>query len=178
MSKEKTRIPPALKHGCYSNVGVLPTEDRVAFEKLRRDVIAEYDGSGPSEESNLSNMAAYIWRRDHLATYRVAEYARRRHSAIYAGLGPPAPNFYGMLKVEYEEETRSAEELQALRNKAKETAKRELGSVQELIGIGDVATPDDLQKELELREHLDGMIARCLKELMMIRGAKSLKAPS
>ena len=177
MSKEKTRIPPALKHGCYSNVGVLPTEDRVAFEKLRRDVIAEYDGSGPSEESTLSNLAAYMWRRDHLATYRVRVCARERYYAIFAGLQRRQilPDYF---TTEYEEETRSEEELQVLRKKAEQTAQRELGSVQELIDLGEVASPEELQKELQLREHLDGMIARCLKELMMIRGVKSLKAPS
>lgn len=73
-----------------------------------------------------------------------------------------------------EPETRSPEELKVLRKEANEQAQRELGPVQELIDIGSAATPDELLKDLELLERLDGAIARCLKQLLLVRGVKSI----
>jgi hypothetical protein len=72
------------------------------------------------------------------------------------------------------EERRSPEEFSALRKEADEKAERELGPALELIEIGDVATPDHLLMELALIDRLDGMIARCLKQLLLVRGVKSI----
>ena len=74
------------------------------------------------------------------------------------------------------EETRSPEELKALRKEADEQAQRELGPALELTKVSDVATPDHLLNELSLIERLDGMIARCLKQLLLARGVKSISA--
>lgn len=79
-----------------------------------------------------------------------------------------------MLGMQLEEETRSLEELRALRKEADEQAQRELGGVRELIDIGSAATSDELQKDLELLERLDGAIARSLKQLLLVRGVKSI----
>jgi hypothetical protein len=43
------KLHPALKHGGYAATGVLPGEDRVAFEKLSKDVAAELCPNGPLE---------------------------------------------------------------------------------------------------------------------------------
>ena len=51
-----------------------------------------------------------------------------------------------------------------------------MGSVLDLVEIGDVATPDELEKELVLIERLDGMIARCVKQLLLVRGVKSMSS--
>ena len=54
-----------------------------------------------------------------------------------------------------------------------------LGDVYKLIDIGEPATIDGLMKELDIKERLDGLIDRCLKRLLMVRGVKSLSsAPS
>ena len=89
MSKNRNRIPPALMHGCYSSLTVLPTEDEVAFEELHRDLIAEYKPDGRSEKIIISNLAKLTWRRENLVTYRLAEIVNRRHSSIYSTLRPP-----------------------------------------------------------------------------------------
>jgi hypothetical protein len=47
-----------------------------------------------------------------------------------------------------------------------------------LIDIGEPATVDGLMKELDIKERLDGLISKCLKQLLMVRGVKSLSAAS
>ncbi len=176
MSKTAMRIPPALKHGCYSSLGLLPTEDRAAFDKLQRDLIAEYQPVGRSEEIIVASLAHFMWRRENLATYRLAEYAKNRQSAIYSKLGRRYT--FETIELGLEPETRSPEQLKALRKEADEQAERELGPVQELIDLGNVVTSDNLLKELALVERLDGMIARCLKQLVLVRGVKSISPPA
>jgi hypothetical protein len=51
----------------------------------------------------------------------------------------------------------------------------QLGDASELVEIG-AATFDGLTKELEIQEHLDAAINRCLKQLLMVRGIKSIAA--
>jgi hypothetical protein len=59
--------------------------------------------------------------------------------------------------------------------KATERVKAELGAWLELAEIGDV---EYLLKELDIIERINGMIDRCIKRLLMIRGAKSLSESS
>jgi hypothetical protein len=49
-----------------------------------------------------------------------------------------------------------------------------LGVFYDLANLGDVATIDYLQNELALIDRLDGMIDRCIKRLLLIRGLKSI----
>ena len=51
-----------------------------------------------------------------------------------------------------------------------------LGDAFELVEIGEAATFDGLTKELETQERLDAAINRCLKQLLMVRGVKSIAA--
>src|SRR5262245_64517402 len=67
---------PALKHGAYSSLGVLPGEDRAEFEKLRRQLIAEYSISGPLEHHYALVLARLMWREENLSTFAVAKTAR------------------------------------------------------------------------------------------------------
>jgi hypothetical protein len=50
MPKNSKRIPPALKHGIFSGLGVLPTESRAKFRKFKKQRFADLGISGPSEE--------------------------------------------------------------------------------------------------------------------------------
>jgi hypothetical protein len=47
-----------------------------------------------------------------------------------------------------------------------------------LIDIGEPATIDGLMKELDIKERLDGLIYKCLKQLLAVRGVKSLSPAS
>ena len=52
------RIPPALKHGAYSATSVLPGESRAAFEKLHRNLKAEWSPSGALEDDIVMTYGA------------------------------------------------------------------------------------------------------------------------
>ena len=59
--------------------------------------------------------------------------------------------------------------------KADEEAGRELlGELYPLVAMGEVATIPHLTCELGLRELLDGMIAKCIKQLLFAKGLKSI----
>ena len=57
---------------------------------------------------------------------------------------------------------------------AEREAQEELGELYELTEIGEAATFDGLIKELEIQERLDAAINRLLKQLLMVRGVKSM----
>ena len=59
---------------------------------------------------------------------------------------------------------------------AEKQARQELGDIYQLIDIGEPAAVKGLMKELEIKERLDGLISKCLKQLLMVRGVKSLSA--
>jgi|SRR6516165_8007849 len=88
MSVRVKKLFPALKHGAYSAAGLLPGEDRAAFEKLYLDLRAEYRPDGPLEEDTVSDIARLLWRKQNLATFRVAEAARNRNSEIKTEMIP------------------------------------------------------------------------------------------
>jgi len=88
MSKKNSLVHPALKHGGYSGMAVLPGEDGSAFEKLHRDLITEFAPVGPMDEDIVATMARLLWRKQNLSTYRLAEWAQQRCSAISAKFGP------------------------------------------------------------------------------------------
>jgi hypothetical protein len=47
-----------------------------------------------------------------------------------------------------------------------------------LIDIGEPATIEGLMKELNIKERLDSLISKCLKQLLVVRGVKSLSPAS
>ena len=73
-----------------------------------------------------------------------------------------------------EPETRSPEELAALRKSARERVRAQLGAAIELVEIGEVATIEYLDKELTILGRINGMIARAFKSLLYVRGIKSM----
>jgi hypothetical protein len=112
-----------------------------------------------------------MWRRENLSTYRLAAHARASHSSIYSKLAPPyEPNEYDLsylFGTKTKPETRSPEELRILRKQADEQASTELGAVLDLVEIGEIATPDYLERELSLAE-------KYIKRLLLARGVKSI----
>ena len=58
-------------------------------------------------------------------------------------------------------------------------AVKKLGDAFDFVEIGDAATFDGLTKELEIKERLDAAIGKCIKQLLLVRGLKSVStAPS
>jgi hypothetical protein len=80
MQKQPTHLPPALKHGVYSSMTLLPNEDPATFDELHNSLIADYAPSGGHEESLIKDLARLVWRKQNLLTYRLAEQATSKHA--------------------------------------------------------------------------------------------------
>ena len=76
------KIHPALKHGGYAATAILPGENRPDFEKLHQSLIAELAPVGALEDDIVATMARFVWRKQNLATVRLAELAGERRQAI------------------------------------------------------------------------------------------------
>ena len=165
------KVYPALKHAGYSATTLLPGEDAAAFDKLHQALIAEFAPVGALEEDIVSEIARLTWRKQNLATFRIAELANARHQKIISEKVPTDE----LHPLSFTDPAVVREGYRA----AEEQARQELGDVYKLIDIGEPATIDGLMKELDIKERLDGLIDRCLKRLLMVRGVKSLSsAPS
>jgi hypothetical protein len=173
MSK-MTKMPPALKHGGYAAMGLLPGEDRAAFDKLRHDLIARWSPTDPLEEDTVEEMARLLWRKRNLGTIRNAEFARNRYAAIKSA-NLPASSFsipmLGMLDIS---PAKMEEALQA----AEEQAREELGDMYRLVEIGDTATFGCLEKELAIEERLGELMYKCVKRMLLLRGLNSISTAS
>jgi hypothetical protein len=169
MIKSNKRNPTALKHGGYSGVTLLPGENPAAFDKLHDELIAEFAPIGRFEEDIVASIAHLVWRKQNLSTYRLAEEAKNRISAIEREWIPPSD-----IADRYED----PEGYRQARQGADEEARAELGATMELVEVGDVATTDYLVDELSVVDRLDSMIDRCLKRLLFVRGLKSISPPA
>jgi hypothetical protein len=171
---------PALKHGGYSSTTILPGEDPTAFEKPHRQLIAELSPKGMLEHDVVATIARLVWRKQNLATFRLAELARERREAIrsehvaaaLAEKQRPLRPFLGSGR-ELE-----AAEREAAVQPAEHQARKELGETYQLAEIGETATVDRLLRDLGVEERLDAMIDKCLKRLLFLRGLKSLSTAS
>jgi hypothetical protein len=162
------KLHPALKHAGYSATTLLPGEDPAAFEKLHQVLIAEFTPNGALEEDIVADIARLTWRKQNLATFRIAQLAEKRHREINAEKVPS-------LDFCADDEEYLAARREGYRA-AEEQARQELGDIYQLIDIGEPATVNGLMKELDIKERLDGLISKCLKQLLMARGVKSLSA--
>ena len=113
MRKHANRIPPALKHGIYSGLGLLPTESRAKFRKFRKRRFAELALTGALENDIGEEIIRLEWRRNNLFTYDLAERARYQYNMIYAPLSFSAEHLRAVLADEPKPRSRSPEELAA-----------------------------------------------------------------
>jgi hypothetical protein len=160
---------PALKHGAYSTTTILPGENIGEFKKLHERLIAELAPEGPLEEDIVATIARLVWRKQHLATFELAERARNWEQRLISERLPTSSLLMSFDSVD------PAETEQAVRD-AEAQSRRDLGDVYDLVEIGDVATLDRLVSDLEIQDRLDGMLDRCLKRLLLLRGLKSISA--
>jgi hypothetical protein len=171
-TEQTVQVPPALKHGGYSGMTLLPGENATAFEKMHADLIAEWNPTGPCEDDIVATIARLIWRKQNLPTYRKADAAKARFAKIKHELVPRLQvqcSIGGMP---------SPEEVSAGERAAREKARKELGTAWEFVEAGDAVTIDHLLSELTVMDRLDGMIDRCIKRLLLARGCKSISASS
>jgi hypothetical protein len=166
--------PPALKHGAFSGSALLPGEDPKAFKNLHDDLIAELLPVGPMEDDIVAKIARLIWRKQNLGTYRVAQIARDRASAIYSKYRPEPRPCFEPLPLLYDEEERSPEQIRADEEAADKEVKRELGDAIVFVEMGKEVTISKPFEDLDAEDRIDGIIYRCFKRLLLVRGAKSI----
>jgi hypothetical protein len=171
MSVRGKKIHPALKHAGYSTATLLPGEDPDAFVKLQQDVIAEFQPTGPVEDDIVGSIARYLWRKKNLPTFRLAALARFHCARLDA-------QYRRKL---YENDPDDEEDSAAQRfafEQARKRARKELRETYELVEVGETATVEDLNKLLAIEEYLDGLIEKCIKRLLHVRGLKSVSSSS
>jgi hypothetical protein len=181
MPKNSKRVPPALKTGIYSGIGLLPTESRAKFRKFKKQIFSELAITGPLEEGIGDEIVRLEWRRKNLTTYDLAQRARARFSSIHSELVPRVRYLCEEFVMEPHPDNPTPEKLEIVRkraNKANKKVHTDLGAALELVELGDVVTLGYLEKQLAIRERLDEMISRLYKKLSYVRAIKSMAPPS
>jgi len=177
MSIRVKKPHPALKHGAYSVTGFLPGEDRAAFEKLRRDVKSELCPEGPLQSNIAEAIARLMWRKQNLGTLRIAEAARTRHAAIWSKIVPSTEPPFPVIEFPSDPnwERPDPAEVEAARKVAVAQAQEELGDSYVFVVMGEEATLDRMFEAFEVEARFDAMIEKLLKQLLFLKGLKSLK---
>lgn len=152
---DRVKKPSALRHGAFSTTAVLPGEDRAEYYRLHNELAAELCPNGTFEDSVVADLARLIWRKENLGIFRTAELAQYRYLHSRSGRDPDAPA-----------------------NENEQAAREELGEHYGLVEMKRCATLGYYGEELRVAERLDGMIDRCLKRLLFVRGVKSTSTPS
>ena len=181
MAVRVKKIYPALKHGGYSATGLLPGEDPAAFEKLHQDLIAELRPDGPLESDVVATIVRLTWRKQNLETFRIAESARNRYSAIRSKIVPstePPRTYIPLGNFDRNWVPPDPAAVKAAREAAKAQAREELGGRYRFVEMGEAATIPRMFEELEVEERLLGMIERCIKQLFHLKGLKSVISSS
>jgi hypothetical protein len=181
---------PALKHGGYAATVVLSGESVAEFDKLRRNLIADFTANGALEEDIVADLAGRLWRKQNRATFRTAGVARQQYREIvcrevhtYYAHEPTerekeAREWYGMSEEdELRKKANLAEREKAIRA-ADDIARHKLGDMYELAKMADTVTVAYLMKDLAVEERLDAAIDKCLKRLLFVKGLKSISASS
>jgi len=84
MSTQGKKVHSALKHGAYSATALLPGENEDAFRQLHQQIIAELAPAGALENDIVATIARLVWRKQNLATLRIAAVAREHDERIRA----------------------------------------------------------------------------------------------
>jgi hypothetical protein len=174
MTSRIKKQAPALKHGAFSAMTILPGESAAEFKKLQQEVISELTPDGALEADAVSTLAHLLWRRQNLATFRNAELARQRLAQIRAEMVPNMDDGEPKRSESVEFEKTLIDKWNAAESQARE----ELGDLYALVEMGEEATIDGLLKYLTVVERLDAMVDKGLKRLLMLKGIKSLSFAS
>jgi hypothetical protein len=168
------KLYPALKHGGYSVLGLLPGEDRAAFEKLHREEREELRPDGPLEEDIVASIANSLWRKQNLGTFRRAEAARRRHSAITSAMVPQTKESCELEYLRDDWTPPDPAEVEAAREAAEVRAREELREDYPFIEMEELPTRAKMLEDLEVEQRLNAQITKLFKTLCMLKAFKSL----
>jgi hypothetical protein len=204
MSKQyKTFHSPfnALKHGVYSNMVVLPTEDPAEFEKLQTSLIAELQPSGALEHDAVCSIAHLTWRKKRLNIFRKAEFAReeltphfkkpfpeqlaealrRRQKKLKEALAENEAQKSMDKWIDVERKlAKENERVFAFEESDEEMRQKlmaccsEAQDLQDLAHMAEFITPERYIKDLELEARIDSQIDRQLKRLWLLKSMKEV----
>ena len=186
----KTRkTPSALKHGAYANTAVLGDEDPKEFKKLHRDLIDEFAPQGTFEDRIVADIARLMWRKQNLATNRLATHRLQQIRSPGEILGRP----YNVVSPAAEEATHPSQQKNLgdiATHRSQKRTPEEIGkpyfkppsgaiadivtAMEDVMGQMQMESIDNLMRDLTVEERLDGLIDRCLNRLLRVRGLKSL----
>jgi len=168
MPSKRKRLPPALKHGAYSEAALLPGEDPAEFKALHKGLIADFRPNGRMEEETVLSIARLTWRRRNLARFEVGQLS---HYVL--------ETLKRVVAEENDSIRKFDKEIMATFDKMTEVSKRAREAkgtrpAVELVEGWKVAVLSRLLKELDVEERLDAMIDRLIKRLLFMRGLKSI----
>ena len=134
----------------------------------------EHCPDGPLQEDTVRDIARWTWRKQNLGTFRIAEAARERASAIRSEMIPSTtpPLDFPLLGVSPPDPA----DVKAATEAAEAQARKELGEDYKFVEMGDLATATQMLADLEVEERLNAMIDRLLKRLWMLQASKSLSS--
>ena len=158
----KRRRTSLVKHGAYA-MGLLPGEDPAAFEKLHREIVADYSLNGVLEEDIGWTMARILWRKRNMDTFGPAESAWKRYNCIESVQRSEITN--RLLLAEGRIVTHTVYRLppeaqKELDEKVEKEAREELGDDYKFIEAGREARLDSIMERFAVEARLD---ARCLR---------------
>jgi hypothetical protein len=161
----------ALKHGAYSTIGLLPGESPAEFKKHLKVVVDELRPNGPVELDIVLTIARLLWRKRNLASLETAKLVNFRFRQILEEEKKSRGYPHYRMFVKGENHAALEEALRA----AQTQACSELGDWDwDEFRDHDFGTIERLVKDVELVERLDGIIDKCLRRLLMVRGVKSV----
>jgi hypothetical protein len=140
MSIQVKKVHSALKHGAYSATALLPGENEDAFRELHQKIVAELAPEGALEDDIVATIARLLWRKQNLATLRIATVAREHDIRIRAR----SLSFQTQGLLDIDDVTPAQRE--AAMQAAEEQSREELGDRYALAEIGETATVGHLLK--------------------------------
>ena len=165
----------ALKHGAYSGLTLLPGENRLEFERFRRELFAEFRPQGRLEEEIVADIARLTWRKRNLGNYELTQL-----TSIVANLLTTVRDI-AKSKADEEDTVNTVDHYQGILSKeideVEEPPAEVVKHLKEL-DLRKMATLEGLLKELDVDERLGAMIDKCLKRLLFVRGLKSVGRPN
>jgi len=169
----------ALKHGAYSGLTLLPVENRLEFERLRRDIFAELKPQGRMEEEVVADIVRLIWRKKNLGNYELTQLTSivaRFLTTIRNIAAAKADEEETVNSVDFYKRIFESEDKIETEEQPAEVVKGE--KLLKELDLRKMATLEGLLKELDVDERLGAMIDKCLKRLLFVRGLKSLGRPN
>jgi hypothetical protein len=138
-----------------------PGKDPAEFEKLHRDLTAEFSPDGALEYRTVAEIARLVWRKENLATFHKAELVKERYRKELERLD--LPEWEGSV---------------AQNQAAREVVREKLGNDYALFEAGPAVELKRFIEDLDVEDRLDAKIDRCLKRLLFLKGLKSVSANS